>query len=303
MPDRHGWTPGRARRLVAVAAVLAVAGCSFHDPPIPLLPTTAPPAGTSAPPAPTNCADLPSSCGYPDGTNTGVPAGTALTVHNGDLEVETAGAVIDRLDIRGCVRVMAADVTIRRSKITCADWWAIASFGDEHDGGLLVEDVEVDCRGAPASTAIGSSGFTLRRVNLHHCENGVDIDNDVTVEDSYIHDVTEDEDGHADGIQFNNGADVVIRHNTIHSAIGTSAIITGKGGPFDRVTIEQNLLGGGIYTLYCPQEPGSVSFRVLDNRFVRDADYGPWVDCDSIDENRGNVWDDTLTPVSDEEDS
>jgi hypothetical protein len=298
--DRRMWTV----RTTVVAATLAVSmvagGCSWidHRGPVGAPRTAGTPGAVATPPATTDqtdCASRPSACGYPDETNTGVPAGTALTVHEGDLTIDTAGTVIDRMDIRGCVRIEAANVVIRRTKITCTGFWGILAFPDDHEGGLLLEDVEVDCANQ-GFTAIGYYGLVARRVNLHGCENGIDIDDDVVVEDSYIHDMFEDADAHADGVQFNGGANVVIRHNTIVIR-GTSAIITGHGGPFDHVTIEGNLLGGGAYTLYCPDQPGSVDFRVIDNRFVPDAAYGPSTACATIDENRGNFWDDTLAPV------
>jgi hypothetical protein len=299
MRDRRRWTlvlvGGLATALIVAFGSTA---CGFGR--TPRFSPSTPPPPSSAEPDPRDCARAPSACGYPDETNTGVPAGTKLTVHDGDLEVDRPGTVVENLDIRGCVRVLADDVTIRRTKITCTGYWGIEALTDEAGvEGLLIEDVEVDCQGAQG-TAIGYSQIVVRRVNLHHCENGVDINDHTTVEDSYIHDMTEDSDGHADGIQFGGGGpDVVIRHNTIRVPGGTSEIITGKGGQFNHITIEDNLLGGGAFTLYCPEEPGSVGFRVLDNRFVRDAAYGPWTDCGPV-EKRGNIWDDTLTAVDDE---
>lgn len=258
--------------------------------------------GTAAAPNQTGCSSVPSSCGYPDAMNTGVPSGTALTVVNGDVVVTTPGAVVDGKDIRGCVLVKAANVTIRRSKVTCTGAYGISSFPDEYTGGgLLIEDVEVDCANNQ-TTAIGYYGLTARRLNVHSCENGFDIDYGVTVVDSYIHDMYEGTSGHSDGIQLAGGADIVIRHNTIFIPGGTSAIIS---HPTDNanVTIEANLLGGGAYSLYCPSEH-SLNFRVIDNRFstrfaAKGGGYGPWDECQKVAELRGNVWDDTLEPVTD----
>jgi hypothetical protein len=73
---------------------------------------------------------------------------------------------------------------------------------------------------------------------------------------------------------------------------GTSAIISGSTS---KVTVEANLLGGGAYTLYCPDE--STDYRVINNRFIERNEYGPWTECDRVAENRDNVWDNTLTPV------
>src|SRR2546427_3410110 len=54
---------------------------------------------------------------YPDATNTGVPAGTALTVVNGDVTISTAGMIYENKDVRGCITVNAANVIIRKSKV------------------------------------------------------------------------------------------------------------------------------------------------------------------------------------------
>ncbi len=270
-------------------------------------PTTTPPTAGGAGAGPAGqgpnqpgCSSRPSSCGYPDGTNTGVPAGVALTVINGSVNLTTPGAVLEGKDIHGCVLVQAPNVTIRRSKVTCPDGYGIGSFPEQYSGGgLLVEDVEVTCANGPA-TAIGYYGLLARRVNLHNCENGFDIDDRVTVVDSYIHDMRPTDTGHTDGIQLAGGSDILIRHNTIFNPDGTSAIISHPSANAN-VTIEANLLGGGAYTLYCPRD-SSTNFRVLNNRFStlfgpNGGAYGPWDQCQKVAENHGNVWDSTLVPV------
>ncbi|MBN1171339.1 MAG: right-handed parallel beta-helix repeat-containing protein [Micromonosporaceae bacterium] len=314
----------RARRplgLFAVAvigmAAVAVSACTSagrHDPaqeasgqgssgsPIPSRPSTGGPAASQSAAAAHqhNCGSRLSECGFPDATTTGVPAGTPLTVVVGNVTVTTAGAVIDGQDIQGCVAVEAPNVTIRRSKITCREFWAVRSFADTYTGGgLLLEDVEIDC-GKSNSTAVGSYGFVARRVNVHDCENGFDIGNTATVVDSYIHSPFEGVDGHTDGIQLSGGAHITISHNTILNPGGTSAIISHPANNSD-VVISNNLLAGGAYTLYCPEET-SERFRVFDNRFgttysKTSGVFGPWVYCDKVAESQGNVWDSTLDPL------
>jgi hypothetical protein len=243
-----------------------------------------------------NCAPRPSSCGLPDASNTGVPAGTKLTVVPDRVTVTIAGTVIDGKDIRGCVDVKAPRVTIRRSKISCTDFYAIASIGG---GGLTVEDSEIDCKNTN-NTGLGSYGLTARRLNIHNCENGFDIDNTITVTDSYIHDLFEGSSGHADGIQLAGGAHITISHNTIFNPGGTSAIISNPSANSD-VTVTSNLMAGGAYTLYCPRDSSS-GYRVIDNRFspmfsAKSGAYGPWTDCEKVAEVHGNVWDNNLQPL------
>ena len=117
---------------------------------------------------------------------------------------------------------------------------------------------EIDCQNT-TGTAIGEANVTVRRLNIHGCENGFDIGQNVTVEDSYIHDLYNSAEAHTDGIQFASRLvdgqvvkgvlNVTIRHNTIYGmgadgSFGTSAIISNSGGDTN-VLIENNLLAGG----------------------------------------------------------
>lgn len=287
---------GLAVVVAAVAAVVVGRG----EIGLPGRPNDAAAAGATVDPSRADCAPAPSACGLPDATNTGVPAGTDLTVVNGNLNVTRTGTVIDSKDIRGCVNVKARNVTIRRSKITCTDFYVVANFASSYSGGgLVIEDSELDCRNTNG-TAVGSYGLTARRLNIHNCENGFDIDNTVTVQDSYIHDLYEGATGHADGIQLAGGAHIAIAHNTIFNPGGTSAIISNPRANSD-VLVANNLMAGGAYTLYCPRD-ASQNFRVIGNRFstlfsARSGEYGPWTDCEKVAEARGNIWDGTLQPV------
>jgi hypothetical protein len=272
-----------------------------HSPAPSKRPASAAPKRSTAGAQRSNCSTRPSSCGFPDATNTGVPAGTKLTVVDGGLSVTKPGTVVENKDIRGCVEVKAANVVIRRSKVTCTSFYGIASFSAEYSGGgLVVEDTEIDCQNHN-STAIGEYGVTARRLNIHGCENGFDIDNTITVSDSYIHDLYEGGTGHSDGVQLAGGAHIRITHNTIFNPKGTSAIISHPNANSD-VLVSGNLLGGGAYTLYCPKESSS-NFRVVGNRFStlfgpKSGEFGPTSDCDKVAEMSGNVWDANLAPLS-----
>jgi hypothetical protein len=265
---------------------------------------------------------------YPDASCTGVPPGTQLTVHEGDLTVSTANTVVNGLDLRGCVFVDAPGVVIRNSKVSCSGSEAIQSPDGRYTGtGLLIEDSEIDCLGT-AGTGIGDTNFTARRVNVHGCENGFDLDQNVTVEDSYIHNLYNSDEAHTDGIQFaghyrmQNGqyvrdagghfivdpgaANITIRHNTIYDynttdhLNGTSAIISNRGGDTN-VLIEANLLAGGAFTLYCEQGATGVNYRVVGNHFStafnpKVGAYGPTTEC-SDETTSGNVYHETGKPV------
>jgi hypothetical protein len=242
---------------------------------------------------------------WPSATTTGVPQGTALTVVNGDMQIRTPGTVIDGKDIRGCVSVTAPGVIIRRSKIRCT--WGYAVLSSNYIGTrLLIEDTEISCENdngvGNRATAVGDNNFTARRLNIHSCENGFDVDDNVTIQDSWIHDLYDDgAEAHTDGIQIAIGRNVIIEHNVIFVK-GTSAIIS-HPSTMSEVTIKNNLMAGGAFSLYCPRDRSS-NVRIIDNRFSRiyfpkGGAYGPWTDCEKVAELYGNVWDNTgqLLPI------
>lgn len=247
---------------------------------------------------------------YPDESCTGVPAGTQLTAVTGDLTIDTPNTVIDGKDIQGCVEVNAPGVVIRRSKITCTSFLAVASHKASYTGtGVLLEDVEISCANNPG-TAVGDFNVTVRRANIHSCENGFDVDGEITVEDSYLHDLYNNPqiDTHTDGLQITPvGANIVIRHNTIYMGDGNAAIITPRvsAGVVDNVLIEDNLMAGGGYTLYCEQDGPATNYRVINNHFSQKfyatvGAFAAWTDCADEPVLTGNVVHETGQPVTPE---
>jgi hypothetical protein len=258
----------------------------------------------------------PSPSGFPDASNTGVPAGTALSAYSGPSTVSTPNTVIDGKTI-GCIRVSAPGVIIRRSKISCSGGYAVYSGDGDYSGTpLLIEDSEIDCKNT-GGTALGDAGITARRVNIHGCENGGDINQNFTVQDSYIHDLYNSSSAHTDGLQFASGhfergrvvggsLNVTITHNTIYGmgadgSFGTSAIISNRGD--DRnVLIENNLLAGGAVAIYCEQGATGHNYRVINNAFSRRFSqkvgaYGPSTDC-SDETQSGNHYYETGQPLT-----
>jgi hypothetical protein len=248
---------------------------------------------------------------FPDASNTGVPIGTTLTAYTGPASITTPGTVIDGKTITGEIDIDAPDVTIRDSKIN-----GVVRVWDDTTNSLLLEDTEIDCGGG--NTAIGEANYTVRRANIHGCENGFDMNQNIDVEDSYIHGLAIV--GHDDGIQFayghfENGHEVDgvrnlrIVHNTIFGhddslssadgSFGTSAII-GNTARADDVLVQGNLMAGGAYTIYCLAGP-STNYRVLDNHFSTRYTpsvgfYGPSAECFD-DTQSGNVIDETGQPI------
>jgi hypothetical protein len=287
LPSR--WRNGPRRGSYQASIYASTDGAA---PPVGVPPVPKPPA----PPAP------PSPTGWPDASKTGVPAGKTLT-RTGSLNVTQAGAVIDGVDTPS-TPVKAPKVTIRNSRIHSSSIWLVQN----NSTGLLIEDSELDGEGSN-SMSLGSSNFTLRRVEITGTENGMDIDGGyVTVEDSWIHDLTTANGAHTDGAQISQGAhDVVFRHNSISpqssgSPAATSAIIMwNEGGEQNtRVWIENNLLDGShaAVALYTPRQP-AVGIYINNNRLRRGTSgFTSGVDVPTtVTEFNGNVDHDTGRPV------
>lgn len=211
--------------------------------------------------------------GWPTASNTGVPAGRTLRP-TGGITVTQPGTVVAGVDAPW-IEVEAANVTIRNSRIHSNA--ASLIYNRTSSPGLVVEDSELI---GDDGTGISSDNFTARRIEITGVENGCDIDGggNVTIVDSYIHDLHTSDGAHTDGCQIGEGAhDVLFRHNYISpqdsgSPASTSAIImyTGDGAQNTRVRIENNLLDGShaAVALYAPRHPAS-GIYINNNRFRR----------------------------------
>jgi hypothetical protein len=258
---------------------------------------------------PTTTTTVPSGSGYPDASNTGVPPGTALTVVNGNMTITTNGAIIENKDIRGCIEVNASNVIIRKSKVSCGNSSVIFNNGTN----LLVEDTEIVCGGTTGTTGLTWQNYTARRINAHGCENILWAENNVTIVDSYLHDTIPYDpvrDPHTDSVQIpSGGSNITVRHNRIYGGyidqndFGNSAIA--MGGGTSNIIIDNNILAGGGYTIYCNQDSRggpAVGNRYTNNRFSRFyvssvGGYGPWLDCEDEEVITGNVYHETGQPV------
>ncbi|MBH5398275.1 right-handed parallel beta-helix repeat-containing protein [Bradyrhizobium sp. CNPSo 4010] len=184
---------------------------------------------------------------YPDATNTGVPAGTALTPHIGDLVVTTAGAVISGLDITGSVIIKAPNVTVENCKITSTDFAVVNIY----DGitGTTIQNCTISGTGAgpQGQNGIGGSGTFLNN-NIYGTENGINVEGSNTViKGNYIHDLNDSAGaaGHYDGIQVDGGFNnVTISQNTVFGRDTSCIFICNDFGPMDNIVVDRNLLLG-----------------------------------------------------------
>ena len=262
----------RRTRRALVAAVLAVAvvgGCS--RPPAPVVESQAPSPVVTTSAAPSRALDS-----EPAGQGTtGVPAGTALTAYTGPTTITRPGTVIDRQEITGCLVIKADDVTISSSLIRSACLFNV--LADEGHTGLRLVDVEIDGLGnTDGDSAVNGGGYTCLRCDVHGTTDGFKAGNDVTITDSWIHDLAMTKDSHNDGIQSLGTNRLTVEGTTIVLADGaTSAVIlsTGSASEMRNVTITHNVLGGGAFTVYGGYSAGEddvskvSGILIADNRF------------------------------------
>jgi hypothetical protein len=186
---------------------------------------------------------------FPDATTTGVPAGVTLTP-SGSLVIDTSGAVREGLDIKGSVIINASNVTLKNCKVT--DGGNNVVLVKPGITGAVVQNCEIDNLGAGGQGIAGQGTFLAN--NIHDCADGIDVRGDNTViRDNFIHSMRGTADSHLDGIQADGGfSNLTIDHNTvINEQNQTSAVMLDNyWGPIDTVTITNNLLVGGGYTVY-----------------------------------------------------
>jgi hypothetical protein len=218
---------------------------------------------------------------YPNPATTGVPDGwTPRSTHNGDLTVTTPGTVIEDTLITGDLQVRATGVTVRRTRVLGIIW---NQYSDtEQFGGLLIEDVEVGPDSGVKDWghgAVGTAGYTARRVEIHNVTDGFRVSGDnIVIEDSFVKlAAIAGECNHLDGVQgYGGGTNVVVTHNTFDArgSCGNAAVFFADSSP--HADVEDNILLGGAYSLRLQQAEVPATFIAIDNRIVQNSyDSGP----------------------------
>jgi hypothetical protein len=209
--------------------------------------------------------------GYPDATTTGVQSGVALKAYNGDLIVNTPGAVISGLDIKGSVIINAPNVTIENCKITFVNYWGVNVKSGVN--GTVVQNCEINGTGTSPQGVDGIQGQgTFINNNIYNVENGIAVDgNNTVIKGNYIHDFHASGDPHYDGIQIGGAlSNITISHNTIvNQQHDTSAVyITNDWGPVNGVIVDDNQLIGAGYTVYSDEKGGGSGPQITGVQFT-----------------------------------
>jgi hypothetical protein len=270
------------------------------------------------------CISTPSACGYPDATNTGVPAGTKLTAQSQNISVTTPGSTIKDIALDADISVEANNTTIEDSEITVEGTQAGCDKPCGGRGiwikpgvtGTLIKNVT--CHGAAATgenvtqycIMSNDSATTIERLHAYYCTECLAGAMDLS--ESFI-----DETGatipeeHYEDIYYGGGAGpLIVNHNTMLNPNGQTAIVFASVdfGDQTTLTITNNLMAGGGYMIYGggSGSGGSVvgPVTITGNRFSRKyypegGSYGvaSYLN-NSVTTWSGNIWDETLKTVS-----
>lgn len=216
----------------------------------------------------------------PSARTTGVPAGTVLKAHHGDLTVTKPGTVLNGLDIRGFVTIKADNVTIRNSVVrggkATYNRGIVTNYGYRN---LLIEDSDF----IPAYETVWQDGikgnnFTARRVHVVGNVDSVKIHTggNVTIEDSLLENTVyyasdPNQRGgptHNDGIQILDGDNIRITGNTIRGHHNFAVLGAANKGATRKLVLTGNWLDGGHCTLKLEPLKGlELSATVSGNKF------------------------------------
>lgn len=289
----------RTCRSVAVAAVgaagVTVAGCSGPAPePVQEV------GVASDSPSPTSAATE-----FPDADSTGVPEGVELRASD-SITVTKDGTVIEARHVTGRIIIDADDVTVRDTLVE-TDTNLYPIHVQPGTTGAVIDSVEIDNLGGTGRGIFFQGSGTVRHADIHSADQGIRIQaDDVTVAESWIHDLQRQDEGHHDTIQIRSGDDVTIEGNTLQPYKESTedpmnaAIQIGSLTGDDQITnllVRDNFMNGGNHTINGGGRGEVESARYSGNRFGRDARYSPAANLENSVWEDSNVWDDTGEPV------
>ena len=248
--------------------------------PVTVPPAQTPPAPVTAPPAAT-----PVASSSPTATNTGVPAGTTLKVVHGDIKVTQPGTVLNGLDVRGLVKIQAANVTIKNSIIRGRTMNGPGALINNLGGfkNLVITDTELfPTVASPDTNGIYGYNFTATRLNIHNVIDGIHITgSNVLIEDSWIHDhkhyLKDPNQGgsgsHDDSIQIQSGNNITVTGSRLTDSHSAAVQITQDRGRVSNFVYTNNYANNGACTVNIAEKSyGPLSGTIIkDNNFGRDT--------------------------------
>jgi len=244
-------------------------------PPVTTTTTVPPVTTTTTVPPTTTTTTTPPVAGYPNASNTGVPAGVALTTVSGNVTAG-AGMVIDGKRITGGLTITGNGVVIRNSEI-----YGTVSNGSGHYSFTVTDSTVGAPTGCNGNVALQFDQYSATRVKVRgfgdafrgSSAGGV---SNILIQDSYAL-LCSNPGDHSDGYQgYQAGSNVRLIHNTIdqrQAADVTAPIFNADGSK--ALYADNNLLAGGSFTVRIYDDAGQHSTFTNNKIVANSALYGP----------------------------
>jgi hypothetical protein len=195
----------------------------------------------------------------------------SVTPAGGTMHITTPGAVIENLNIHGSISIDAPNVTVRNVRVNSGDYVGVTV----NSTGALLDHVEI----TGSEDGIRGDNYIGRNLDIHGVTgDGLKLGDNVTIENSYIHDFAPTATSHNDGVQAMGGSNSVLRNNRIEMGEGTNSAVFIQpelGGSINGLLVEGNTLSGGGWTMYVDGDRGPLSnVMVRNNTFAGPGGYG-----------------------------
>ena len=268
-----------------------------------------PPVPTAEPPA-----SAPPTSSQPGPDNTGVPAGTLLRPHYGNLTLDKPGTYTN-LDIHGFVYVTAPNVTLQnsiiRGGVATGDTALVTDVTGQGTNFVLRNSELVPEHPSVFIDGIAGWDYTAVGLNIHGTVDGAKIfGNNTSIRDSWIHDLVyyasdpnQNATGsHNDAVQILGGANLSLVHNTLEGGGNSAVQVTQSHGTVSNFSLRDNWLSRGACTVNLQDAPLSSmdGISIDHNRFAPDSRYN----CAIIAfagvsyDNRDNTWSNGTAPIA-----
>ncbi|MCW2644723.1 MAG: hypothetical protein QOF87_4426 [Pseudonocardiales bacterium] len=195
----------------------------------------------------------------PSAATTGVPVGTHLTRHNGNITVTRAGTRINAMDLYGFLVIKAANVLVTNSVIrggvatggnpglVSNTWAAATNF-------VLQDSTVVPAHPSVRLDGVRGANYTLTRVDIYGTVDGAKvIGNNVRIQNSWIHGLVHyahdpyqgNGPSHNDAVQVLNGRNVHMTGNALVGGSNSALQITQGNGVVAGLGFTGNWVDGG----------------------------------------------------------
>lgn len=173
------------------------------------------------------CVASPASFVWPDSTNSGVPAGTDLTVYDGDNRTTEDGQVFENYIFDARIYVNHANVIFRNCHLRGDKDPYHVVHASAAGTGLTIERCDIN-RGIVIADGFTGRGNHIYAASGKYLNDGFCFNaSNVLLENNLIDGLRGNQGAHLDGIQIMGGSDIVIRNNRIEAT--TSTPIEGGG--------------------------------------------------------------------------